>query len=490
MSIDTVILHEDFSASQAVIKCNGTLIIVIYTVCASAICCFGEKKAADASVPQINRKKWLSLARETGKELRHKVIYCIYVRSHTVDGTFNAIVPDLDRIKNLGADMIWFMPIHPCGRVNMKGSAGSPYAIQDYREVNPEYGTKQDFENLVAEIHSRGMKCMIDVVYNHTSPDSFLVKHHPEYFYKTPGGEFGNKVADWGDIIDLDFNNPELWDYLIETLKMWAGIVDGFRCDVAPLIPLEFWRRARMEVETVRPGCVWLAETVEGEFIKLNRGQGLTALSDGETYQAFDITYDYDVINFMRDYFEGKGGLKHYIDMLNRQDVAYPENYVKLRFLENHDRPRAKSFIHSESDLLNWTAFLYFQKGTTLVYAGQEAQSALKPSLFEVEKVDWDRKRDISGFMRKLYGIKQHHLFADGDYFLEKDGDSETIIGYYEKDGQKIAGVFPVKSEHVNIRLSDVPDGCYKDLINGQDINVRSGAVHTPGRAVIFKVEG
>ena len=428
------------------------------------------------------------MAKETSKKLRHKVIYSIYVRSHTSDGTFNAIVPDLDRIKSLGVDIIWFMPIHPCGQVNMKGSVGSPYAIQDYREVNPEYGTKDDFIRLVEEIHSRGMQCMIDVVYNHTSPDSYLVKHHPEYFYKTPEGRFGNKVADWEDVIDLDLNNPELCDYLIETLKMWAEIVDGFRCDVAPLIPLEFWQRARMEVETIRPGCIWLAETVEDTFIKLNRKQGLTALSDSEVYQEFDITYDYDAINFMRDYLESKGGLRDYISILNRQDVTYPENYVKLRFLENHDRPRAKSFIHSESDLLNWTAFLYFQKGATLIYAGQEVQSALKPSLFEIEKVDWDQKRDISRFMKKLYGIKQHHLFSDGDYSLEKDNDSETIIGYYEKDDRKIVGIFPVKSEHVNILLSNVPDGCYKNLINDQNINVCSGTVHISGVSIIFKI--
>ena len=202
------------------------------------------------------------MAAHTDPKLQRQVIYSIYVRSHTPEGTFRAVIPDLDRIKALGTDIIWFMPIHPIGVEGKKGSLGCPYANRDYREVNPAYGTMEDFRTLVNEIHARGMKCMIDVVYNHTSPDSTLFREHPEWFYHGADGRPGNKIGDWADVIDLDYGKRELWDYQIESLVMWAGIVDGFRCDVASFVPLEFWLEARSAVEKVNPDCIWLAETV------------------------------------------------------------------------------------------------------------------------------------------------------------------------------------------------------------------------------------
>ena len=163
------------------------------------------------------------MAKDTRLNLRNEIIYCIYVRNHTPEGTFAAIIPDLQRIRGLGVDIIWFMPIHPIGETKRKGVEGSPYAIKDYRAVNPAYGTMDDFKALAAAIHELGMEVMIDVVYNHTSPDSQLVEQHPEWFYRRPNGEMGNKVGEWYDIVDLDYSHPELWDYQIETLKQWAA---------------------------------------------------------------------------------------------------------------------------------------------------------------------------------------------------------------------------------------------------------------------------
>ena len=225
--------------------------------------------------------------------LRNMTLYSIFVRND--GGTFAAVGRDLPRLKALGVDAIWLMPIHPIGSEKRKGTLGSPYAISDYRAINPEFGTMDDFTHLCDSAHALGLKVLIDVVYHHTSPDSVLVKAHPEYFYRKPDGSFGNHVGDWTDIIDLDFNVKPLWDELIDTLCFWAQYVDGFRCDVAALVPLDFWLEARRRVEAVRPGCIWLAESVEHGFIRYNRDQGLDALSDSELYRAFDICYDYDV---------------------------------------------------------------------------------------------------------------------------------------------------------------------------------------------------
>ena len=159
------------------------------------------------------------MAVNTDKKYRNQVIYSVFVRNYSDEGSFAALRRDLGRIKELGVDILWLMPIHPIGIENRKGKSGSPYAISDYRSINPEYGTLEDFAQLVDDIHSHGMKCMIDVVFNHTSPDSWLRNHHPEWFYHKPDGRFGNKVGEWLDVIDLDYSNRQLWDYLIETLE-------------------------------------------------------------------------------------------------------------------------------------------------------------------------------------------------------------------------------------------------------------------------------
>lgn len=293
-------------------------------------------------------------------QLRNMTIYSIFVRNH--GGKFAVIEKDIPRIKALGVDMIWLLPIHPIGKKQRKGRLGSPYAIADYRSVNPEYGSMEDFRHFADVVHASGMKLMIDVVYNHTSPDSWLAQHHPEWFYHKPDGSFGNRIGDWSDIIDLDYSQPGLWDYRIETLKMWAEVVDGFRCDVAPLVPLSFWLRARKEVEKVRPGCIWLAESVEPEFTRDNRNRGMISHSDAELYQAFDICYDYDIYGDFFRYVRGEICLSDYAAALLRQESIYPANYVKLRFLENHDRPRMGFLFPEERLQRNWLSWMFFQK--------------------------------------------------------------------------------------------------------------------------------
>ncbi len=423
----------------------------------------------------------------TSKSLRNQVMYQIFVRNFTKEGTFKAIIPSLDRIKALGVDIIWFAPIHPIGKLNRKGTLGSPYANMDYRSINPEYGTMDDFKATVKAIHKAGMKCMIDVVYNHTSPDSVLAKEHPEWFYHKPDGSFGNRVGDWTDIIDLDYSNKDLWDYQIESLKIWAKIVDGFRCDVAPLIPVEFWKKAREEVEKVRPGCLWLSESVDPDFIINMREIGLTAQSDSEMYQAFDVLYDYDIYGSLTDYVSGTGTLSSYSDAINRQEFIYPDNYVKLRFLENHDQPRARFLFPKERALRNATAFLYFQKGMTLIYAGQECGISHLPSLFDKDTVEWKSKDniDLSPLMKKLYEIRQNELFTDSTY-RTKTYEDNVIKAIHSRGGKKLIGVFSLDGEPGIIPIH-AEDGCYENLIDGKKVEVMHGYISISGEPIIIK---
>lgn len=426
------------------------------------------------------------MALQTDKHYRNQVMYSVFVRNHSKEGTFAGVRRDLDRIQSLGVDIIWLMPIHPIGETARKGTLGSPYAIRDYRAVNPEYGTLQDFVSLVEDIHLRGMKCIIDVVYNHTSPDSRLAQEHPEWFYHKPDGSFGNRIGDWTDIIDLDYSHRELWTYQIETLKQWARIVDGFRCDVAPLIPLEFWLEARRQVEKVRPSCIWLAESVEPEFTVENRARGMVSLSDGEIFQAFDMAYDYDVHGFFTAYLSGKIPLARYFEALNQQEAIYPANYVKLRFLENHDRPRIAGMIPDRRTLENWTAFLYFQKGMTLIYAGQEVADANRPSLFDADPVNWNNGCNLSPILRQLYWLKKDPLFTDSRYTLQALPWDIAMVTH-QKDDHKLVGLFSLRGEEATAEV-DLPDGEYENLLGTKPVEVIAGQIFVSGKPVILRV--
>ena len=399
------------------------------------------------------------MAKDTSTKLRNQVIYQIFTRNYK-DGTFKSVENDLDRIKSLGVDYIYLLPVQPSGKVNRKGSMGSPYAIKDYRGIDPVQGTMEDFISLSNAIHEAGMKLMIDVVYNHTSPDSVLAKEHPEWFYKKDDGNFGNRVGDWWDVIDLDYNNKDLWDYQIDTLKMWAKYVDGFRCDVAPMIPLDFWLLARSEVSKV--------------------------------YQAFDICYDYDVYPYMKNAITGDGCLNQYLSKVNTQEVIYPANYCKLRCLENHDRPRAAAMIPNDNVLLNWMAWNYFQKGIVMLYAGEEFCVTHHPTLFDLDTVDFNTGKDISSFVKSLSDIKRDSIFTNS-FFTSKVVGNDIILATYEayKDSacnhKKAIGIFSTTSVSKAVSVP-LEDGTYKNAINYEDVDVYEGILSYRGYPIIILV--
>ncbi len=452
------------------------------------------------------------MAKSTPKTMRNTVIYSIFVRNYSEEGTFEAVRKDIGRIKDLGVDIIWLMPIHPIGKKERKGSLGSPYAIQDYRKINPEFGTLEDFERLVETIHENGLKCIIDVVYNHTSPDSWLSENHPEWFYHKPDGSFGNRVGDWSDIIDLDYSNKELWEYQIETLKMWAKYVDGFRCDVASMVPAEFWIQAREEVERVRPGSIWLGETVDHGFLKSNRAKKVGSWSDAEMFQAFDMSYDYDIYEKYRGYMTGKNPLSGYAEVINFQEGIFPDNYVKLRFLENHDQPRAHFYVPDEKALRNWTAFQFFQKGAAMIYNGQEKASRRTPGLFDKDPVRWNgngeggNDLDLTDLFKQLIRFKKEQMIVDSSYRVHALPHDilaaihvENVPATAEKRGKTLFGVFSMRGESGVVTLNDletnnfekvsevIPDGIYTNLIDGSEVEVYMGMVSCDGNPIIIK---
>ncbi len=439
------------------------------------------------------------MASGTDKRLRQDVIYSVFVRNFSEEGNFKSVAEALPRIKDLGVDILWLMPIHPIGEKNRKGTWGSPYAIRDYRDITPDYGTMKDLKALVKEAHKLGLKVIIDVVYNHTSPDSVLVSEHPEWFYHRKDGSLGNRVGEWWDVVDLDYSYRKLWDYQIETLKMWAEVVDGFRCDVASMVPLSFWQKARQEVEAVRPGCLWLAESIHQDFILENRRRGIACSSDSEIFQAFDMSYEYDTFPLMEGAISGRNSLESYVAALNAQEMTFPDNYVKVRFLENHDQIRAHARVESEAALHNWTAFLYFQKGAVMLYAGQEALCRHMPELFEKDVVNWEglEGSPFPGWVKPLYRLKKDAIFADST-FKARVLPGDVLMAEHTENAKgpnddapkrRLAGFFSLTGEarFVDVSAFGIADGRYDNLAtDGETIEVAKGHLNTRGVPVIL----
>jgi glycosidase len=436
-----------------------------------------------------NSSDWSDImSRRTKTKLRELFIYQVYTRVHTEEGTFKAFNEDLDRIKDLGVDVVYFLPIHPIGVYRKKGSLGCPYSIQDYNQINPEYGTMEDFTNTVEEIHNRGMKVMIDVVYNHTSHDSVLLKEHPEFFMRDEQGNLTSKEPDWSDIQDFDFSvGQPLYDELTDSLILWLNKgVDGFRFDVGSFLPIEFLEYAYKRMLEVNPEVILLSESVHGHYLRHMRNRGFNILSESEVYQVFDMAYDYDIHDFFEGYLLGHNSLNRYLEAYLQQEEIYPANYVKMRNLENHDFGRFAEYVKGDEDKIdNWTAFNFFAKGSAMVYAGQEFSDRHKPSLFDKECINRNG-RDISPLIKTLSTIMKDPLLMDGvmDVHLQ---DKDVIVVSYSNNENTLVGLFNVGKETGNIQV-EVPSGDYQNLLSSDLVTVQNNTTTLSNKPQIFRV--
>ncbi|MGE5456996.1 MAG: alpha-amylase family glycosyl hydrolase, partial [Methanococcaceae archaeon] len=268
---------------------------------------FGQKKASEVTHPAWSR---------------NLTMYEVNLRQYTKGGTFREFEARLPELKKMGVGVLWFMPINPIGEKNRKGSLGSYYSVKDYMKVNPDYGTLEDFKSLVKKIHQSGMYVIIDWVANHTSWDNVLTVSHPEYFSKDSAGNFMPPVADWTDVIKLNYENKDLWKYMTGALTYWiteTGI-DGYRCDVASMVPTAFWNEARAE---------------------LNKSKKVLMLAEAETPElhekAFDMTYSWNLYHLMNDIAGAKKSAADLDAYFKKDREEYPKDSYRLTFTTNHD---------------------------------------------------------------------------------------------------------------------------------------------------------
>jgi glycosidase len=336
---------------------------------------------------------------------RQAVIYQINVRQYSPAGTLAAVQADLPRLKALGVDILWLMPLQPIGQRNRKGTLGSYYSIRDYTAVNPEFGTMADAKAFVAAAQQLGFRVILDWVANHTAWDHPWTVAHKDWYKLNAQGEIypvtfneGQPGEEhWDDVVALDYRSEALRAAMIEAMRHWVREVgvDGFRCDVASLVPTDFWVRARHELERVKP----LFMLAESDAVDLH------------TSGAFDMTYDWTLPDeVFKKIGKGEAGAPLLKAWLARQPGQHPAEAWRMRFTSNHD---FNSWHGTDTELYGaaWQALAVLSftlPGMPLIYNGQEAGLAKRLAFFEKDPIDW-RAHDFTAFYQRLTGLKHRH---------------------------------------------------------------------------------
>lgn len=395
-------------------------------------------------------------------------IYEVNVRQYTQEGTFKAFEKELPRLQKMGVKTLWFMPITPIAQKNKKGSLGSPYAAYDYTSINPEFGNLEDFKNLVNQAHKLGFKVIIDWVANHTGWDHVWTKTHPEYYLKDPKTNDFQIASGMDDIIELDYKNPEMRAAMIDAMKFWVREcnIDGFRCDLASWVEVDFWQQARPEVEKLKP-LFWL-----GEFDELE---------NPEYGKVFDASYTWTWMHKTEDFYKKKLPLSELTDLLAKY-AAIGDGSMRAWFTTNHDE---NSWNGTEYEKYGEMAkalavFSATWNGVPLIYSGQELPMHNKRLLFfEKDPIPWDGNYQLEKFYQKLFDLKSKNpALRGGDTntatkFI-KTNASDKVLAYLRKNGENEVFVILNLSDNQHLQLQILDDdikGKFKNVFSGSATN-------------------
>jgi glycosidase len=392
---------------------------------------------------------------------KNSVLYEVNTRQYTPEGTFKAFAEHLPRLKSLGVDVLWFMPIFPIGVENKKGELGSYYSVRDYLNVNPEFGNLDDFKAVIAKAHALGLKVVIDWVPNHTSWDNKLTIEHPDWYVKDSTGKFIPPIGfDWTDVIQLDWTKKELQDYMIDALKFWMNMgVDGFRIDHPNHTPPEFWERARIELNAIKP--VLLIGEIEQPTTYLEKG--------------FDMNYAWELYHLTVDIAQGKQSVGKLVKYYNNEWQTYPNNVYRLQFLTNHDQNTWEGTIDTLMGPAQkpLAALMFTAQAVPLIYSGQEVCLNKRIKFFVRDTIKWD-SCSMTGFYRKMITLKkQNKALWNGDeggpMVKFSTGNDSTIFAFSrQKDDSKVVVFLNLSKK--NVALKSLPEnlnGEYKDYFGG-----------------------
>ena len=378
------------------------------------------------------------------------VIYEVNLRQHTEEGTLRAFMEDLPRLKALGADVLWMMPVHPIGLKNRKGGLGSYYSVADYRGINPEFGSMEDFKAMLEKAHDLGIKVIIDWVANHTAWDHPWADAHPDFYSRDSVGNMIPPIGtDWSDVTQLNYENPELRAAMLSDMRFWIEEVgiDGFRCDVADWVPLDFWQAARKELETIKP-VFMLAESEN---------------PDHHIY-AFDATYSWELFHIITEIGAGHRNALSLDSMFEKNATRFaPEDY-RLNFITNHDENSWKETpeaLFGEGQKA-FAVLTFTLPGTGLLYSGQEANNTKMLAFFEKDPIEWGDYAH-SDFYQQLTSLKhKNSALWNGNFGAAmtrlETGKNDDVFAFQRADESSSLWVY--------INLSASP----ADILYGADL--------------------
>ncbi|RYZ20821.1 MAG: alpha-amlyase [Chitinophagaceae bacterium] len=435
-----------------------------------ALLCFSCKQAGDrrstvaASVPdtlapyvELRHPEWISKA----------TLYEVNLRQYTPEGTFRAFEAHLPRLKALGADILWLMPVQPIGQKKRKGTLGSYYSVRDYYGVNPEFGSMADFRHLVDAIHAQGMRVIIDWVANHSAWDNPLASAHPDWYTRNRDGSFQSTPwRDYDDIIDFDYSKPGLRRYMTEAMKWWVletGI-DGYRCDVAAFVPLGFWEGVRRELDTIRPVFL-LAEAADRDLHR----------------RAFDATYSWALWDQLHAVCKGGESTETLAGGYIAEHVStWPEDAIRVQFTDNHDKNAWEGTARANfgKGLHAAIVLTALMDGMPLVYSGQEAGLDRPLQFFEKDLIEW--KPDSAGaLISRLFALKHAHpALWNGRWGgpmvrIRNDRMGQVLSFIREKGNDKVLVVVNLSGSAVDVKLDTRFDqGNYTDAFSGTTVTV------------------
>ena len=394
-------------------------------------------------------------------------IYEVNIRQYTPQGTFKAFQQHLARLQKMGVNILWLMPINPIGKKNRKGSLGSYYAVQNYEAVNPNFGTLDDLKSLVKEAHQRGMHVILDWVANHTSWDNVWVKEHPDWYKKDKSGNFVSPY-DWTDVISLNYNNKDLRKTMINAMIYWvknAGI-DGFRCDVAGLVPVDFWNKARTTLDNIKPVFMLAEDEDSVALVKY----------------AFDMNYTWKMLHLMNDIAKGKKKAADIWTYLKWNDETFSPDVYRMYFTSNHDENSWNgSALERLGDAFKvFTVFDYTIPGMPLTYNGQEAGNDKRLRFFEKDTINWD-KLPYAPFYTKLNHLKKENPVlengkAGGKLIPLSKGINDNIFAFYrEKEGKQLVVILNLSDKPQEFTLNNEHiKGKYHNIFDNHDIDIHN----------------
>lgn len=413
-----------------------TILLAVAALLAAG--CRGQKNAC--SVTEVTHPDWAASG----------VIYEVNVRQYTPEGTFKAFGQHLDRLDSLGVKILWFMPINPIGEKDRKLPLGSYYSVKDYKAVNPEFGTMDDFKALVDSCHAKGFKVLLDWVANHTSRDHAWTVEHPSWYKRS--GDTLAVMYDWTDIAILNYDVDSVQTAMIDAMSFWlteTGI-DGFRCDVASGPPAKFWNRCVAELRKINPDIYMLAEAEQPDLQE----------------KAFDSYYSWQLMNCTYDISSGKitaDSLARFF--LNYEDnTSMPLNTVPIHFTTNHDQ---NSWHGTDRELygdaLKQFAVLSFVlPGMPMIYSGEEVSLDKRLKFFDKDTIDWSNDKDsMTVFYKEMIKDREAHpclwaMPSGGDmYIIQNDKPQQVFSMERELDGDICLALFNFSKEAVTCTLGD-----------------------------------